>query len=93
MISDSFLLFRESKKKDAELREALQNKKKLELRLAAFQSKEALLREAKARLNLKLPGEHVVVVVPERDSAESSREGFSLREKVLKFIKKFLIYK
>lgn len=41
-------------------------KQELEAALAEIQTKEAVEREAKARLNLKKPGEEVVVVVPEK---------------------------
>ncbi len=41
-------------------------KKELEAALVEIQTKEAVEREAKERLNLKSPGEQVVVVVPEK---------------------------
>lgn len=41
-------------------------KQQLEAALVEIQTQEAIEREAKARLNLKKPGEEVVVVVPEK---------------------------
>lgn len=46
--------------------EELQKKKtELEAYIKELETKEAIEREGKARLNLKLPGEEVVVVVPQ----------------------------
>ena len=43
-----------------------ERKQELEATLTELQTKEAAEREAKERLNLKNPGEQVVVVVPEK---------------------------
>ena len=46
-----------------------QKNKELELRLTELDTKEAVEREAKARLNLKNIGESVVVLVPQKETA------------------------
>lgn len=63
-VKQSFMV-REQTAAEREQIEELKNKKaELEAYLAELQTKEAIEREAKAELNLKLPGEEVVVVVP-----------------------------
>ncbi len=47
-------------------------KRELEMELAEIQTHEAIEREAKDRLNLKNPGEEVVVVVPQKEDTASS---------------------
>lgn len=62
------LLVREEAAKEKEKIEELQKKKtELEAYLLELETKEAIEREAKRELNLKLPGEEVVVVVPEKN--------------------------
>lgn len=47
------------------IEELKKKKQELEAALVELRTKEAVEREAKARLNLKKPGEEVVVVVPD----------------------------
>lgn len=65
--------WQEAQKKIGELTEKKQG---LEKYRAELETKEAVERRAKERLNLKLPGEKVVVLVPQTLSAslESSRQ-------------------
>lgn len=61
-------LVREEVEKEKEKIEELQKKKtELEAYLLELETKDAIEREAKQELNLKLPGEEVVVVVPEKN--------------------------
>lgn len=66
MVRDVFIVRTESKEVVKKIEELTRKKQELELALAEIQTKEAIEREAKARLNLKNPGEEVVVVVPEK---------------------------
>lgn len=66
MVRDVFVVRTESKEITQKIEELTRKKQELELALAEIQTKEAVEREAKARLNLKKSGEEVVVVVPEK---------------------------
>lgn len=63
---------KEAKDREEKIIELNQKKAELEAYIAELQSREAIEREAKERLNLKLPGEEVVIVVPEKDSPEEA---------------------
>lgn len=56
----------ESVKEQDKIGKLRAQKEQLEAQLRELETKEALEREAKSRLNLKLPGEEVVVVVSEK---------------------------
>ena len=60
-------------------------KQELEAQLAELQTKEAVEREAKERLNLKKPGEQVVVVVPEKKETPPLEQPMSFWEKIKSF--------
>ena len=60
-------------------------KQELEAELAGLKTKEAVEREAKERLNLKKPGEEVVVVVPEKKDNEARTQPKSLWAKIESF--------
>ena len=60
-------------------------KQELEVLLTELQTKEAVEREAKERLNLKKPGEQVVVVVPEKKDSSPAKQPMSLWEKFMSF--------
>ena len=62
-------------------------KKELEAQIMELQTKEAIEREAKERLNLKNPGEQVVVIVPEKKDNPSPSPNVSLWEKFKSFFK------
>ena len=62
-------------------------KQELEVLLTELQTKEAVEREAKERLNLKKPGEQVVVVVPEKKDSSPAEQPMSLWEKFMSFFK------
>lgn len=61
----AYALYEERKRLEAKLALLQQKKAELETGLSRFQSEAYLEREAKRRLNLKKPGEQVVVIVPE----------------------------
>lgn len=72
-------LKRESRDAQKKIKELTRKNQTSELLLAELDTKEAAERRAKERLNLKLPGEKVVVLVPQdlsasqvNDSAETS---------------------
>lgn len=62
-------------------------KQELESALAEVQTKEAIEREAKARLNLKNPGEEVVVVVPEKKISAPQPEPVSFWSRIMLLFK------
>ena len=62
-------------------------KQELEALLTELQTKEAVEREAKERLNLKKPGEQVVVVVPEKKDRSLPERPMGLWEKFISFFK------
>ena len=66
MVGDIFTVRTKSKEITKKIEELTHKKQELELALAEIQTKEAVEREAKSRLNLKKQGEEVVVVVPEK---------------------------
>ena len=61
----------ESEEMTRKIEDLERKKKELELAIAEIQTREAVEREAKTRLNLKKPGEEVVVVVPEKKVSAS----------------------
>ncbi len=48
--------------------------KDLESKIAAFESGEGLEMEAKGKLNLKKPDEHVVIIVPAKDATSTASQ-------------------
>ena len=60
-------------------------KRELETALTEIQTKEAVEREAKERLNLKNPGEQVVVIVPEKKDNQSEEQSMSFWAKFKSF--------
>ena len=69
MVREALLLQRESADMRAKIEQLKIKKKELEAELAEMQTKEMVEWEAKERMNLKKPGEEVVVVVPEKKEA------------------------
>lgn len=63
---------KEGESVEAKREELTRKKKKLEAYVAELQRAEAVEREAKDLLNLKKPGENVVVVVPEEKKENSA---------------------
>ena len=79
MVRDALVVRRESSMNNAKIEELKKKKQELEQYLAELQTKEAMEREAKERLNLKKIGEKVVVIVPDKmkDAIQGvSSEGF-----------------
>ena len=66
VVFQALVLRGESRGTDVKIQALLKKKAELEQYTAELQSRQAVEREAKERLNLKLPGEEVVVVVPEK---------------------------
>ena len=62
-------------------------KQELEVLLTELQTKEAVEREAKERLNLKKPGEQVIVIVPEKKESPPLEQPMSFWEKFILFFK------
>ena len=62
-------------------------KQELEVLLTELQTKEAVEREAKERLNLKKPGEQVVVVVSKKKDISPVEQPMNLWEKFTSFFK------
>lgn len=79
-------LYREKRTGEARENELSQKNSELEARLAEFGTAEAREREAKERLNLKLHGEEVVVVVPEEKRGTDVDKSRSFWAKVLKIL-------
>ena len=78
-VRQSFALQEEVVRERGKIEELRRKKAEIEANLAELQTKGAIEREAKSRLNLKLPGEEVVVVVPEKKEevvSTSSPRGF-----------------
>ena len=75
MITQALALRREYKDQQQEIDTLSRKKGELEAYIAELQSREAVEREAKSRLNLKLPGEEVVVVVPKKKELEEDKLG------------------
>lgn len=77
---------RESEDVNHKITELQQKKAQLEAYLQELQTKEALERRAKERLNLKKPGEEVVVVIPAEKKEESQTPAkISMWEKIKQF--------
>ncbi len=68
---------------------ALQEEKaRLEAAIANLKTSEGIEREAKKRLNLKNPGEEVVVVVPDQKSSEEPDASVSWRQRLMDWLRK-----
>ena len=68
MVRQTLSLSQESKDNVQKIEELTKKKKELEAYIAELESPQAIEREGKNRLNLKKPGEEVVVVVPEKNN-------------------------
>lgn len=66
MVRNAFVMQTQSAEMTKKIEELKEKKEQLTAALAEIQTKEAVEREGKARMNLKKPGEEVVVVVPEK---------------------------
>lgn len=87
MIARAVALMRESGEEKIKIEKLKQKKAEIEASLRDFESNEAVEREAKGRLNLKIPGEEVVVVVPKKKvNSENYPAGFA--ERVKTYVKK-----
>lgn len=82
MVSQAFSLHKEAQNDQKKIEELNHKKTELEAYIAELQSREAIEREAKKRLDLKLPGEEVVVVVPEEGSNGPGSTEKSIWEKI-----------
>lgn len=87
MVLNAMALRGESRETQKQIEELLARKKELEARITELQDEEAIRREAKERLNLKLPGENVVVVVPEKQEASDAPQSNGILDRVINFLK------
>lgn len=92
-IQNAFILSNEAKNSEKKIQELLHKKKDLEERLAALGNKDVIMREAKARLNLKEAGEEVVVIVPPKKPAPTENNKLNVWQRIYKTfcIKTFLL--
>lgn len=70
MIRQARLLYQEEKSVSRKIEELTKKKVELRMRVRELETPEAIEREAKARLNLKLPDEEMVIVVPPKVSVD-----------------------
>lgn len=88
MVRDAFVLREQSAEITQKIEELTKKKHELETYLAEIQTKEAIEREAKSRLNLKKPGEKVVVVVPEKKETAIVAEPQNWWTKIKRFFER-----
>lgn len=65
-VRQSIVLREEAARERGKIEELRRKKEEIEGYLTELQTRGAIEREAKSRLNLKLPGEEVMVVIPEK---------------------------
>lgn len=91
MVRRTLVVRMERRVTDERVQELLRKKEKLEIQVRELETREVAEREAKERLNLKNPGEEVVVVVPETHSGASVHtERRGMWERISAFISSFL---
>ena len=78
MVRNSIVTRTQSEEMTKKIEELKAKKVELEAQLQEIQTKSAVEREAKERLNMKNPGEEVVVVVPEKKDATGQEAPQSL---------------
>lgn len=88
MLRQAVELSRSIRNDRQKIRELTQKKSELEAYLAERETPEAIEREAKERLNLKLSGEEVVVVIPPKNS--TAREQSGIGSRIRKWFNEFL---
>lgn len=78
MVRDTIVLRQEAREMEAKRANLLRKKSELEAHMDELETSEAIEREAKARFNLKKPGEQVVVVMSPKppETASSTPPGF-----------------
>lgn len=76
---------KETDENKTKISELLKKKNELEIKIEEFQTIETKERSAKERLNLKKPGEEVVVVLPEETQLPKDIEKTDLWSKVRDF--------
>ena len=79
MLRQAIELSRSVKNDRRKIQELTRKKSELQAYLAELETPEAIEREAKERLNLKLSGEEVVVVVPPKNIAVAEQPGLGNR--------------
>lgn len=88
MVRDVFVLREQSAEITQKIEELTKKKRELEIYLAEIQTKEAIEREAKNRLNLKKPGEEVVVIVPEKKETATVAESQNWWTRIKRFFER-----
>lgn len=86
LVRRAILLRQELQGTEKKLEELKSKENALEASLTELKNPEAIERKAKADLNLKLPGEEVVVIVPQKAESSATSSG-TFWEKVFKFLK------
>lgn len=87
MVRSAFIMHAQSAEMAKKIEDLKGKKQQLEGAIAEIQTKEAVEREAKARLNLKKPGEEVVVVVPPKKSDLPAEKPASFWSAFMSFFK------
>ena len=91
MMRRTLVVRMERRATDERIQELIRKKETLEIQLRELETREVAEREAKERLNLKNPGEKVVVVLPEtshRESVSATQAG--VWERIRVFISLFI---
>ena len=88
MIHDAVVLRHQSADVTQKIEELKKKKQELEAYLAEIHTKEAVEREAKSRLNLKKPGEEVVVIIPEQKDTAVAGQSLGFWDKIKSFFKR-----
>ena len=89
LVAETFGLRQEYEANQKKIEELKKKKEELETRLTELKLPAVVEREAKGRLNLKRPGEEVVVVVPENIASTSAATSSSVWQRATSFFQKF----
>ena len=89
LVAETFGLRQEYEANQKKIEELKKKKEELEARLIELKNPAVVEREAKERLNLKRPGEEVVVVVPENIATTSAATSSKVWQRITSFFKKF----
>ena len=87
MVRDALTMHTQSAEMIQKIEQLKAKKQELEAQLTELQTKEAVERQAKERLNFKKTGEQVVVVIPEKKQVQQSISPLSFWEKFKSFFR------
>lgn len=85
LVREALSLNQEARSREEKIGELARKKQELEAYLAELSTDEAVRREAKDRLNLKEPGEEVVVVAADEEVKEEERPPLSFWARITNF--------